>query len=338
MDPFTQGALGAALPLSLSNKKKLASTALLGCLAGMAPDLDVLIRSPTDPILFLEYHRQFTHSLIFIPLGALICAFLAYPLSKKAMTFTSSYLICFLGYGTHALLDACTSYGTLLAWPFSDTRFSWNNVSVVDPIVTLPLILMVILAIRKNSALFAKIGMLWVFFYLSFGVYQNHRVEAFGLSIANSRGHYPKEVSAKPGFGNLVLWKIIYEWEGFYYVDGVRSTSQLTSIEGDRVAKLDTNRDLPWLNPLSQQAEDLKRFNWFSQGYLAIAKNDALLVIDIRYSLLPNEVKAMWGIRFDPNAESDQHIEYVSDRDVSQNRTDALWDMLTGQYKGSEGN
>ena len=38
----------------------------------MAPDLDVLFQSPTDPILFLEFHRQFTHSLVFIPIGALL--------------------------------------------------------------------------------------------------------------------------------------------------------------------------------------------------------------------------------------------------------------------------
>ncbi|MFT7687183.1 MAG: inner membrane protein [Candidatus Azotimanducaceae bacterium] len=332
MDPITQGALGAALPLSVSNRKKLASTALLGCLAGMAPDIDVFIRSPTDPILFLEYHRQFTHSLIFIPLGALICALLAFPISRKTMPFKTSYIICLLGYGTHALIDACTSYGTLLAWPFNDTRYSWNNVSVVDPMVTLPLLLMIALAIRQNKASFARIGMVWVFAYLLLGLYQNHRVETFGLSLANSRGHFPKEVSAKPGFGNIILWKVIYKWDDFYYVDGVRSTSQLTLIEGESIPALNIERDLPWLDPFSQQAKDLDRFNWFSQGYLAIDKKDPLIVIDMRYSMLPNEINALWGIRFDPNAKIDQHIDYVSNRDVSQDRRDKLWIMLKGQY------
>jgi len=36
---------------------------MLGFLSGMAPDLDILIRSSTDPLLSLEYHRQFTHFL-----------------------------------------------------------------------------------------------------------------------------------------------------------------------------------------------------------------------------------------------------------------------------------
>ena len=70
MDPLTQGALGAALPQSTAVRGKYAGSAgLFGFLAGMAADLDVLIRSSSDPLLFLEYHRQFTHSLVFIPVG-----------------------------------------------------------------------------------------------------------------------------------------------------------------------------------------------------------------------------------------------------------------------------
>jgi inner membrane protein len=79
MDPISQGVLGASLPLSSQADGKsshLKTVAWLGCIAGMAPDIDVFIQSPTDPILFLEYHRQFTHSLIFIPIGALICSLL----------------------------------------------------------------------------------------------------------------------------------------------------------------------------------------------------------------------------------------------------------------------
>ena len=79
MDPLTQGMLGAALPQSTITKSKSAKptthskyqvllAGFLGMLGGMAADIDVLIYSKTDPLLFLEYHRQFTHSLIFYPL------------------------------------------------------------------------------------------------------------------------------------------------------------------------------------------------------------------------------------------------------------------------------
>ncbi len=83
MDPLTQGALGAALPQSVSNKKSLGIIGILGFLSGIAPDLDIFIRSESDPILFLEFHRQFTHSLVFIPFGGLICALVLYFIISK---------------------------------------------------------------------------------------------------------------------------------------------------------------------------------------------------------------------------------------------------------------
>ena len=86
MDPLTQGTIGAVLPQALS-KKNLGIVALLGFLSGMAPDLDILIRSSTDPLLSLEYHRQFTHSLIFIPFGGLICALILFTVFKKISPF-----------------------------------------------------------------------------------------------------------------------------------------------------------------------------------------------------------------------------------------------------------
>ncbi|MBL4681461.1 MAG: metal-dependent hydrolase [Pseudomonadales bacterium] len=332
MDPITQGALGAALPLSFSKRSKLKLTALLGCFAGMAPDIDIFIRSANDPLLFLEFHRQFTHSLVFIPIGALICALIAYRWTKKEMAFKASYLICLLGYSTHALLDACTSYGTMLAWPFSYIRIAWNNISVMDPMMTIPLLLLVIFTVKLRKPTLARIGMFWVFGYLSLGVFQNTRTEAFGLDIANARGHYPDSVSAKPGLGSLLLWKVIYEWEGRYYVDGVRSGWALTSYEGSSIEKLDLSKDLTWLKPGSQQAKDLKRFDWFSHGFLAIDVEDPHLIIDMRYSVLPNEIKAMWGIRFDTEAGPDQHVEYLTFRDLSSDRRDRLWTMLIGVH------
>ena len=68
MDPISQGTVGAAFAQSTANKSNIIKIGIIGFLAGLAPDLDVLIRSENDPILFLEYHRQFSHSLFLFPL------------------------------------------------------------------------------------------------------------------------------------------------------------------------------------------------------------------------------------------------------------------------------
>ena len=93
MDPISQAALGAIAPQSVADKTKRDSLGLLrigliGALAGMAPDLDVLIQSSTDPLLQLEYHRQFTHSLIFVPFGAALCALAFWPFLKRRLHLT----------------------------------------------------------------------------------------------------------------------------------------------------------------------------------------------------------------------------------------------------------
>ena len=168
MDPVSQGVLGGAAALAISKNKHLPVAILCGILSGMAPDLDALIRSETDPLLYLEFHRQFTHSLIFIPIGGLICAILFYKTVAKRLSFRQTYVYCFVGYATHGLLDACTSYGTQLFWPFSDRRIAWDAISIIDPLFTLPLIGLLGVAALRSSTLLGRLAMLWVFIYLSF--------------------------------------------------------------------------------------------------------------------------------------------------------------------------
>ena len=330
MDPLSQATLGAAAAQSLIKKSDLARIALIGALAGMAPDLDVLIQSSTDPRLQLEYHRQFTHSLIFIPVGALLCAIAFWPFMRRHMSFKAIWLTALAGYATHALLDACTTYGTLLLWPFSDARIAWNTISVIDPVFTLPLLGFVIAAGVKKSQFIGRLGMAWVALYLSIGVIQEERAIAAGEALAADRGHAPAVVSAKPSFGNLLLWKTVYEYDDHFWVDAVRAGGDVTIIEGDHVARLNLQSSFPWLDTDSQQARDLERFRWFSNDYLAIDSDDPILIVDMRYSHLPNEIKGLWGIRLDPDASADEHVTWIARRSADSERFEQLWAMLKG--------
>ena len=161
MDPISQGAIGAAFAQSTSRREQLVTAAWFGALAGMAPDLDVFIQSPTDPLLFLEFHRHFTHALIFIPVGALIVTLALFKLIRHPLTFKQAYLASLIGYATHGLLDACTSYGTMLLWPISQERFAFNLISIVDPLFTLPVMLLVALGLWRQRAAFGMAAMVW---------------------------------------------------------------------------------------------------------------------------------------------------------------------------------
>ena len=118
---------------------------------------------------------------------------------------------------------------------------------------------------------------------------QRDRAVAAGWELASTRSHAPLRLEAKPSFGNLLLWKIVYETNEKFYVDAVRAGMDLELYEGESVSKLDIERDLPWLDPGSQQARDIERFRWFSNGYIAKDPVHDYRIIDVRYSMVPNE-------------------------------------------------
>lgn len=347
MDPVSQGVLGAIVaqsfgksrgespagdsPRSGNVPKTLGKAAAIGAIAAMTPDLDILISSANDPLLALEFHRQFTHSLLFIPVGAILCTLLLHPLlgARWQLPFRTTLFWCFLGYGTHGLLDACTTYGTQLLWPLSSQRFAWDSISVVDPLFTLPLLALTWLAIKKQSRRFSILGLAWVWLYLGFGLLQHERAEALGLQLAEQRGHHVNRLEAKPGFANLLIWKVVYETEDRFYVDAVKPGIKAPVIwPGTSTLKLDIDSQLPWLKKDSQQARDIGRFARLSADYLAIDPSDPQQIADIRYSMLPNTIAPMWGIRLDKDADSADHAAFYTQRGRGSEALQKTFNMI----------
>ncbi|MEZ8286497.1 metal-dependent hydrolase [Vibrio splendidus] len=332
MDPLTQGVLGASLAQSASKKQHLVVAGVLGLLSGLAPDLDALIRSQTDPLLALEFHRQFTHSLFFIPIGSLICALVLHQLiaKRRGLSFKQNWLFCTLGYGTHALLDACTTYGTQLLWPFTNARFAWNTISIIDPVYTLPILILLVFATLKRAPWLARVAFVWALIYPTLGMVQRDRAEAVGWQLAEQRQHKPIRLEAKPSFANILVWKVVYEAEQSFYVDAVRVGTSTKTFPGESIAKLNVRRDLPWLDSNSQQAKDIERFRWFSNGYIAQDPSDDLRIIDVRYSIVPNQLKALWSIKLSPSVDADTHVKYETHRDNTPESRKIFFDMLIG--------
>lgn len=302
-----------------------------GVLAGMAPDLDVLIHSAEDPLLFLEYHRQFTHSLVFVPFGAALVSlalWLVFGRSRR-WPLRRIFVFCFLGYGTHALLDACT---TQLLWPFSDRRFAWNNVSIIDPLVTVPLLGGVVLALFKGRRWPAQLGLSWVLLYLVLGLVARDLAVEEGHALAASRGHEPLRVEAKPSFANILLWKLVYREGERYYVDAVRLGGRHRVYPGSSIAALNLPRDFPWLEPGTLQAVDVERFRWFSMGYLAQDPDNPQRIMDLRYSLLPNEIRPLWSIELDRDSQNRSHVRYLTHRGAQ----DAPWPRFFAMLRGAD--
>lgn len=332
MDPITQGLVGAAAAGVINSDSKEHKTALIiGFAAGTLADLDVLIRSASDPLLAVEMHRQFTHSLLFIPAGAVVGAILLWPFFRKKMTFQRMYLFAFAGYATAGLLDACTSYGTQLLWPFFDVRVAWNLVSVVDPLVTVGLAVFIGLSFIREKRSWSVGAWAWLFLFLMAGYVQQNRVADAGIQFVESKNRNLTEFVAKPTIGNRLLWRFTYISDGKVYSDGIRAGwfSGITYYEGESAPLVVTDMNFTELAG-SQKFIDIKRFERLSNGYLVWHPDKKNVLGDARYAMLPTKIKPLWGIEID-SSDLESPTPFVNIRDAGPQVRNRFTDMLLGR-------
>lgn len=331
MDLLTQGILGAATAQLGAQRQEVRTAALAGFVAGLIPDADALIRSSEDPLLVLEYHRHFSHALVTTPVIALLAALLLWPFLRSRLAFPRLLLFTFLGVCLAGLLDACTSYGTHLLWPFTDERVAWSIIAIIDPLFTLALLLPLFISLVKNSPTAARIGLLLAGCYLLLGFSQQQRVQTQALLLAADRGHEVRQLLVKPTLGNLLLWRSVYQADGFIHVDAIRAgrPGNITIYPGAALPLLQPRAvsDLP---RDSRAMQDLQRFAGFADGWLAIHPAAPDYIGDLRYAMLPNSTLPLWGIVID-RQQPEQAPAFVSRRELDPAMRRQFIDMLLGR-------
>jgi inner membrane protein len=331
LDPLTQGLLGGAVAVSVAKRRQLRVGAAIGFVGAIVADADILIRSGSDPLLNVEYHRHFTHALVFIPVGALIAALLLWPLLHRRIDFRWIYAYALAGYATSGLLDACTSYGTRLLWPFSDTRIAWSIVSTIDPAFTVILLIALIWALIRHKPVVARAGLGLAGAYLLLGLWQHHNALQAARELAAGRGHEVERILVKPTVANLILWRSVYLSGGRFHVDAVRVGFGAPRIyPGSSVPRFDRARDRRDLPEDSVLANDIDRFERFSDGFVVSDPSRQGVLIDVRYSMLPTGITPIWGI--DLNVESvSAHARFVNYRDRPPDYRARFFRMLRGR-------
>lgn len=326
MDIVTQGLAGAVVARAAVARAPARTVLALGAFAGLLADADVLIRSADDPLLTLEFHRQFTHALLFVPIGAAIAAIVAWPFVRRRLGFRTIYTIAFFGYLPNGLLDACTSFGTHLLWPFSEVRTAWSVIAVVDPAFSLVLAAGVALTLARGGAWPSRVALALALAYLGTGWLQHERARVVAARVAADRGHDVTRLEVKPTLGNLVLWRSIYESDHRFHVDAVRVgvVAPTRVYPGESVERFSL-RAVPTLDPTSRLWRDIERFMRFSDDFVAVHPHQPAVLGDVRYALLPTSAIPLWGIELDLAAPG-RHAAFRTFRD-----TDATlrWQFLT---------
>ncbi len=327
MDPLSQGLVGACLAQSFSGDKQQKVAFVAGLLSGMAADLDIFISSSEDSLLAIEFHRHFTHSLVFVPVGAFAIAALLHGFVRRHLPFWNLFVMCLLGFFTHGLLDACTSYGTQLLWPFSNRRVAWDCISIVDPLFTLPLLIAVVTAAYKMKSRWALVGLVYALCYLSFGVLQRERaLQALNDEIA-SRPQVAQRLVVKPALGSLFLFRAIVESDDTFEALAIHTGLTPKIYPGSRLPRWKTPTELTLTSRL---ATDINRFRWFSDDFLVVHPEFPNIIADFRYAMLPNSVSPLWGIVIEPSRPN-EHVKFVSFRRSENGTWDSLWKMIQGR-------
>jgi membrane-bound metal-dependent hydrolase YbcI (DUF457 family) len=146
MDTITHGIAGALIGKAVfrgedmlaarpMNRGRIITWSLM--LGAIFPDSDV-IRDffSSDKLLIVTWHRSLTHSLVLLPLWALLLAGITRAFANwrkwEAPSFAALTGIYAAGILSHILLDLVTSFGTMIWSPLRWSRPAWDLIFIVD--------------------------------------------------------------------------------------------------------------------------------------------------------------------------------------------------------------
>ena len=331
MDSLTQFVLGAGVGVAVLGRRiGPRKAAVAGGLLGTLPDLDVFVPFD-DPVDEFILHRGPTHSIFLQALaapafGEALCRIFEGLRDRRILTYAAVYLI----FVSHAFLDALTIYGTRIFWPIWPEPISIGSVFVIDPLYTLPLLVMVLWSFfrGKSSDRFQSALALSFFLstvYLAWGLTAQQMVQIRATDYLNKAGITPERLIASPTPFNSVVWRVIAIDGSRYFnlylpaVGRIRDTTIYQHSRGNGLAGCLADN------------EALEKLAGFSKGFYRIEKRDGeILVADLRMGLTPGYV-----FRYAVARETDKGVEPIPpERRRSERSAPGDLDWLIAGIKG----
>lgn len=191
---------------------------------------------------------------------------------------------------THPILDCFTSWGTQIFQPFDDLRVQWCTVSVVDPVATLPFLVMLVVASLIHRTKPARTwwnmaGLVWFCGYLLlYTIWHKKQVnDLFEASLKSQNISYQRYYTNPTIFNNIV-WSGVAEGDTAFYFGqyGFHDCKRAFS----PISVIPKNHDL--LKQVPSDSRAAKFLRWFSDGYFNVTpyRGDTLQVNDLRFGLM----------------------------------------------------
>lgn len=282
MDSVTQAVFGAGISGALLGRQIGMRKALLtGAVLGTLPDLDVII-DYGDPISGMINHRGFTHSVFVLTgVSALLTAVMRRFWPSPAYGAVRLFLMLWLVFITHPILDAFTAYGTQLFWPLKPTPASWSSLFIIDPFFTLPLVgaflVGLVAGYTPRTHRFVVGALAWCAAYLVLAVVAKNVVEQRVQEQLALQGITPVAMFSTPEPFNIALWRVVARTPDDHYVEAIASVLDTGPAE---MIRLPLNSHLATeIGPMEQ----LQGLQWFSDNWLRYDDIQGQLVVsDLR--------------------------------------------------------
>ena len=184
---------------------------LLGFFSAAFPDADVLA-SFASPLAYLYHHRGVTHSLIMLPVWAMMLAWVWSRLRANPAGFKAYLRVSALGLGAHIAGDVITSFGTMILAPLSDVRVQWDTTFIIDPWFSAIIVAGLAFSfVWRHSRAPAVAGLLVLCGYVSFQWLQQQRAIEVGEHYVLEQKLNAMRVSALPRPVSPFNWMVIVE-------------------------------------------------------------------------------------------------------------------------------
>lgn len=244
---------------------------------------------------------------------------------------------------THPLLDACTTYGTQLFEPFTALRIGLNNISVVDPLYTLPFLICLLAAARyaaptRQRASWNTAGLILSSVYLALtGVNKLRTDNILHASIAEQSIAATRSMTSPTIFNNI-LWSATVETADSFYLGQYGLLDPV-----DRFALTAVPKNHDWVAPYADTRE-LRILRWFSQGYFNVVRRgpNTLQINDLRFGAMaddptdPDAYIFKWILTQENGQLRVRQDEERGGPDMDQTFA-RFWQRLRGRYAASGG-
>jgi inner membrane protein len=212
MDTLTHALSGALLARATAPRdaprQDVRRRVAAGFLACAAPDLDVVF-ALFGQVEYLTNHRGITHSLLLLPLWALLLSWLLAKILREPRGWRALYGVSALAIGTHIAGDVITTFGTMVLAPWSDWRAAFGTTFIIDLWFTGIIVAGLAASfVWRNRRLPAAAATAVLLAYVGAQALLKGKAEEFGAQYAASLGLARAQVAVHPQPISPLNWMV----------------------------------------------------------------------------------------------------------------------------------